>query len=431
MGLTKSIVERRPTTRQICIFIRTKVQLDCHSMKILQTATAYYPSVGGAQLHWYTIAKMLLGRGHELVVASQWKDQRNRYLLDSTLTAPLGDDDYIVSGIQVHRFQPALSTRLWMAPLLPLCFIFPALGYAPISAYFTKRFKEINFRSDIVHNIRIGREHYSWASYHTARRLGVPFCITPNYSPRMQSPLGKVVMRNFFKLLRLSDGVFVFTEAEREEMMLLGVPPDNICLIGVGPLLSTRWNADGFKKCYNINGNMILFLGQKLQYKGFDVLVDAAKFVWQKHPDTSFVFIGPHYDNSKAIIEHLNDPRIVDIPRVDVFDPIKASALAACDVFALPSSQEGIGGVYIEAWAMKKPVIGCRIPFVAIRDEDDGFLVEQDARALAQKINWLLDHPVAAAEMGLRGYARVEKEYSWESIVDKVEGFYRMLLERS
>ena len=399
-------------------------------MKILQTSTAYFPSVGGAQLHWYTIARMLAERGHDLTAISQWKDQRNRYLLDSTLTAPWGDDRYEVEGVKVFRYQPNLAARLWMAPLLPLCFPLPALGYAPITAYFERRFRELPFQPDIVHNIRIGREHFSWASYHRARKLGVPFCITPNYSPRMQTGLGKVVMRHFFELLRRSDGVFVFTEAEREEMLRLGVPPDNICLIGVGPLLSENWDAAEFKQRYGIRDKMVLFLGQKLAYKGFDALVDAAKLVWEKHPDTSFVFIGPHYDESKAIIERLNDPRIVDIPRVDAFDPVKASALAACDVFALPSRQEGIGGVYIEAWAMSKPVIGCKIPFLTIRDGDDGFLVEQSPPALAEKITRLLGNPDEARAMGARGHARVETEYSWEAIVSKVEAFYHKLRER-
>jgi len=106
-------------------------------------------------------------------------------------------------------------------------------------------------------------------------------------------------------------------------------------------------------------------------------------------------------------------------------DPMKASALAAADVFALPSRQEGIGGVYIEAWAMKKPVIGCRIPFLTIEDGVDGFLVPQEAGALAEKIIWLLDHPQEARQMGEHGRRKVEREYDWERITDRIEAFYR------
>jgi glycosyltransferase involved in cell wall biosynthesis len=54
---------------------------------------------------------------------------------------------------------------------------------------------------------------------------------------------------------------------------------------------------------------MVLFIGQKLTYKGFDTLIEAAPYVWDKHPETSFVFIGPHYPGSKEIINRLDDPR--------------------------------------------------------------------------------------------------------------------------
>jgi glycosyltransferase involved in cell wall biosynthesis len=394
-------------------------------MRIVQTATAYYPSVGGAQLHWFTVARLLRDRGHELAAIAQWNDQRNRYLLDSTLFAPRGEDRYDAEGIPVYRFQPGFLSRCWMAPLLPGCFLLPELFYRPISAYFAHRFAELPGPVDVVHNIRIGREHFSWASYSFAQRRGAPFFITPNFSPRMAQPTGRFVMRNFFRLLRKADGVFVFSSHEREEMVQLGVAPERICLIGVGPLLADRFDPLEFKRRFRICDKMVLFLGQKLSYKGYDVLLAAAAHVWKKHPSTSFVFMGPHYNSSQRQIQASEDQRIVDIPRVDALDPLKAAALAAADVFALPSRQEGIGGVYIEAWAMKKPVIACRIPYLSIDDGEDGFLVPQEAGPVAEKIIWLLDHPEEARTMGERGFAKVQRDYNWAGIADRIEAFYR------
>lgn len=394
-------------------------------MRIVHTATAYYPSVGGAQLHWFTIGRMLRERGHAVSAISQWKDQRNRYLLDSTLLAPWGDDRYEVGGIPVHRIQPTALARLWMAPLIPLCFPLPEIGYAPMSRWFARRFAAVTGEADVVHNIRIGREHLSWASWHLARRRGAKYFNTPNYSPRMQTGLGRFVMRHFYRLLRASDGVFVFTRAEAEEMVRLGVEKERVCQIGVGPLLSETWDVAAFKARYGIRAKMVLFLGQKLPYKGFDVLLAAAPKVWERHPETSFVFIGPHYNDSQRQLSSLHDPRVVDIPRVDAMDPVKASALAAADVFALPSRQEGIGGVYIEAWAMRKPVISCRIPFLTVEDGTDGFMVGQDPAEIASRVVQLLDDPDLARRMGEAGRAKVDREYSWDAIVSRVEAFYR------
>lgn len=399
-------------------------------MNILQTSTAFYPSMGGAQLHWFTIAKMLAERGHDVTGCGQWKDHKNRYLIDSTLKAPWGDDEYGAGPIKVHRYQPSAIARAWMAPLLPLCLPLPELGYPLLSRYFAKKMSAIPTKPDLVMNIRIGREHFSWASYHLAKKHGVPFVICPNYSPRMQSKVGQVVMRNFFRLLRKADGVVVFTEAEKEEMIRLGVKAENILLIGVGPLLADQWDTEAFRKEYGIKEKMVLFLGQKLEYKGFDTLIEAAPKVWEKHPDTSFVFIGPHYPGTKELFSKIDDPRIIDIPRIDAFDSIKVAALDAANIFALPSRQEGIGGVYIEAWALKKPVIACKIPFLTIRDGVDGIMIEQDADKLCEKITWLLDHPEEAEKMGQAGYERVQDEYSWETIVSKVDEFFAKLVKR-
>ena len=109
---------------------------------------------------------------------------------------------------------------------------------------------------------------------------------------------------------------------------------------------------------------------------------------------------------------------------------MKVAALDAANVFALPSRQEGIGGVYIEAWALKKPVISCKIPFLTIRDGIDGVMVQQDADLLADKLSWFLDHPEEAEKMGQAGFERVQDEYSWELIVSKVEGFFKELIKR-
>lgn len=402
-------------------------------LKALFTSTSYYPSIGGAQLHWYMVNRMMVQAGHDVQVFSQWRDNRDKWLLDSTVLAPSLNERYDVEGIQVHNRAPNTWQRLSMVPFLPTYYALPEISVPVISTVFQKFLRPIANGADLVHNIRIGRENLSWASYRIAREKGIPFFITPNYSPRMQTKLGKFTLRNFFKLLRLSDGVFVFTDEEKEEMKRIGVPEENVCVIGIGPLLSDTWNAEKFKKDYQINGPMVLFLGQKLPYKGFDALLEASRIIWEKHPDTHFVFIGPHYQKSKEMLSNINDKRIVDISGIKPFDDLKASALAAASIFTLPSRQEGIGGVYIEAWSMSKPVIACNIPFVreVIDDGVDGFLIEQNPAILAEKIIWLLDHPETAAKMGAAGKQKVDEKYNWVKIVEKIEAFYHSKIDQA
>lgn len=98
-----------------------------------------------------------------------------------------------------------------------------------------------------------------------------------------------------------------------------------------------------------------------------------------------------------------------------VDDAALAHAYAAARVFALPSSKEGFGIVYLEAWARGLPVVGSRFGAAAevIEEGVDGFTVDpEDVPALATALRRLLDDPALARRMGAAGYRKVEGQYS-------------------
>ncbi len=85
----------------------------------------------------------------------------------------------------------------------------------------------------------------------------------------------------------------------------------------------------------------------------------------------------------------------------------------AADVFALPSSKEGFGIVYLEAWSHGLPVLcGSRgAPHEIIDDGVDGRIADEDDIAdLAEKLDDLLTRP-DAPEMGQRGLRKVRDRY--------------------
>ena len=58
-----------------------------------------------------------------------------------------------------------------------------------------------------------------------------------------------------------------------------------------------------------------------------------------------------------------------------------------------------------------------------------GLLVDPlDPRAIAEAMQWILDHPAEAEDMGQRGRQAVEKYYNWESEADKLVTLYKKLL---
>ena len=100
-----------------------------------------------------------------------------------------------------------------------------------------------------------------------------------------------------------------------------------------------------------------------------------------------------------------------------VSDDKKYTLYEACDLFVMPSSEEGFGLVYAEAGAFGKPSIGCDVMGVpeAIAHEETGLLVPpNDADAVAEAILRLLRDDAERARMGAAARKRVESMGTWE-----------------
>jgi phosphatidyl-myo-inositol dimannoside synthase len=90
-------------------------------------------------------------------------------------------------------------------------------------------------------------------------------------------------------------------------------------------------------------------------------------------------------------------------------------AYARASVFALPSSKEGFGIVYLEAWQFGLPVICSKFgaPSEIVSDGEDGFAVDpENVKELAAKIVQLIGDKDLAKRLGENGRKKVEQKYS-------------------
>ncbi len=390
------------------------------AMRLLYTITAYPPSIGGGQLHTHMLAQQMVLRQHVVQVIAQWNENRTDWLLGTTLRASQKECDYIIDGINVHRFGLSVAEKLCLLPWVLAYYPMMKLALPRIADVIATHLYPYAIRADLVHNIRIGREGLSYASYNIARRLDIPFVFTPLHHPRWTGWR----YRAYVELYKMADAVIALTYAEKMNLIRLGVREERVFVTGIGPILGTQANPEEFLKKHNINGPMVLFMGQHYPYKGYQQVLQAAPLVWRKAPETHFVFIGPAVGRSEQIFKALRDQRIHRLGTVNLQE--KTDALAACRVLCVPSTQESFGGVYTEAWSFGKPVIGCNIPAVAevISDGRDGYLVNQDPWEIAERICYLLLHPGQAESMGKAGRLKVEERYTWNRIAELTEQVY-------
>jgi glycosyltransferase involved in cell wall biosynthesis len=279
--------------------------------------------------------------------------------------------------------------------------------------------------ADLIHNCRIGREGLSYASLRVARQRDIPFVFTPVHHPRW----GGWWHRYYHWLYRQADAVIALTEAERQLLIGLGVDERRLFVTGMGPVLAETADGAHFRAQHGLGEEpVVLCLGQKYAYKGLGAVLKAAPLVWARFPETRFLFIGPRTPYSRRLFAGVRDARIVELDAVGLQD--KTDALAACDVFCLPSTQESFGGVFTEAWSLGKPVIGGDIPAVrtVIEEGQDGLLAPQQPGAIAAHILELLAHPTLRIEMGQRGQRKVNARYTWPRLAEQTEAVYERVL---
>lgn len=119
------------------------------------------------------------------------------------------------------------------------------------------------------------------------------------------------------------------------------------------------------------------------------------------------------------------------VPRPSRDELVRLYQLAS--VFALPSDEEGLGVVILEAMACGLPVVSTRSggPDGIITNGQDGFLVPlNDAEAMADRLSTLLENPELNIEMGRKARKTIEARYDekiagavfvemWDRLVEK------------
>ena len=165
-------------------------------------------------------------------------------------------------------------------------------------------------------------------------------------------------------------------------------------------------------------------LGEPDRYKNVDKVILALPAIRESFPGTHYDIVG-----TGSLVEELKqlarENGVADHVhfRGSVDDATKESLYANSDIFILPSTGEGFGIVYLEAWRHAKPVI-CSDQDAAsevVRDGVDGFCVSPEPARIAASVLALLSDPGRRVSMGASGQQRLTEKYSHEQFHKAVE----------
>jgi rhamnosyl/mannosyltransferase len=169
----------------------------------------------------------------------------------------------------------------------------------------------------------------------------------------------------------------------------------------------------------------VLAVGRLVGYKGFDVLVEAARGL-----DAVVVIVGG--GPLEAALKGAAGGNVVFAGRVDEAE--LPAYYAACDVFCLPSVSiaEAFGIVLLEAMASGKPLVTTSLPTgvsAVNRDGETGLVVPpRDAELLREALRTVLEDGARRAAMGRAARLAFEREYTSRLMAERYLTVYREAL---
>jgi glycosyltransferase involved in cell wall biosynthesis len=392
-------------------------------LNILLVSRRYWPATGGVETFLRHIAREL-GKRHAVTVLTGRVDDGPNDRLTDSLRPPPTFEPFLDGDARVVPLRLSPRRRAALAPLVSQ--VVPGLRrYAwgrvrvPMAALYARvAAPEIGVYArgvDVLH--MWGGDLVACAAMHSARELDVPRVLTPFAHPD-QYGTGPVDLSAY----RAADKVVALLEADARLYASLGVPRSSIEVCGVCSPGVDAGHGERIRSQFEIDGPLVVFLGVRRAYKGFDLLLQAAPLVDTDIPGTTFAFVGPGQR-----LPNTGSPRVVDAGVVDEDD--RAGWLEAADVVCLPSDAEIFPLAVLEAWSVGTPVVTSDLPPLVelLGKAGGGLTARREPRVLADALISMLTDSEQARSMGRAGHAFWRDGFTVSSIAGRYEEMYEAL----
>jgi glycosyltransferase involved in cell wall biosynthesis len=291
------------------------------------------------------------------------------------------------------------------------------------------------------------RERFDILHCHTARAHGIAM-LAQRFVPVSRRPESVVSRRVAFasasfltrRKFARAGRVIAVSEAVKQGLVAAGVDPGRIAVvrdgIPLGEATPDPAERDRVRRLLHLApaDRLVLNVAHLGAEKGQSDLIAAAPRIRAAAPDARIAIVGGGELRGK-LERQAAKAAGGGILFAGFLPPERIAALlAAAAVFVLPSRQEGLGSVLLEAMAAGVPVVAAAaggIPEI-VRDNVTGLLFPPgNPAALAEVVIRLLRDPVLAARLAAAALDFVGKEGSADRMVEETLGVYRALSRAS
>jgi len=375
-------------------------------MKIAIVTDNFLPGIGGTEQAVKGLADEL-SKKHEVLVACPSYHEKN-------------------NAVYNFKVQRCRSIKLTKNEFLPV----PAF-----SKKFRKAFK--NFMPDIIncHSI-LGITMFA-IKYAKKHRIPVLMTIHTKYKEAFFikfRPIVSLFIKGIVNKLKKANNVSTVCRDMVVQLQSYGFNK-HVSVIRNGSTLIQQNNllqkAEDAVKFFNITKpHILLFVGHIVKFKNLQMILDALKIVRNKRDDFIMLFVGSglndRYFKKQCQKMKLND--IVTFTGVIKDRNLLSGIYAASDLLLFPSIFDNDPLTIVEAAIYETPaiVLSGTGSSERIIDGNNGFIIENDVTAFAEKINFLLNNKTLLQSVGAEASKTIPK--SWEETAKEYENIYTNML---
>jgi len=257
---------------------------------------------------------------------------------------------------------------------------------------------------------------------------------------------GRLLKRDRLRLPLLDRAARIFTNsaATAGRVAALGVGRSRTCVVSPGIDTDRYCPGDGgrLRRSLGIAPSeaVVLTVGRLDLRKGHDMVIRALAALRREQPNVRYVIVGDGQERTR-LMSLARDLGVQDAVLFVGYQPagLLPDYYRLCDVFAMPNRElpdgdtEGLGLVFLEASACRKPVIGGRAGGAvnAVAHGRTGYLVEPNGPDdVTARLKELLADPALRREMGAAGRCHAVANYSIVNQARKLWGELQSLSHR-